>query len=127
MWQDKRICELLGIEHPIIQAPMAGATTPEMAAAAANAGALGSLGCAMFAPERIKQEAQRTKALTNRSINLNFFVHASPVQNNEKENAARANLAPWYDKMAAGDVPDAIEGHFPFNDAACEAVLEASP
>ena len=55
MWQDKRLCDLLGIVHPIIQAPMAGATTPEMAAAAANAGALGSLGCAMFAPERIKR------------------------------------------------------------------------
>lgn len=108
MWQDERICDLLGIEHPIIQAPMAGATTPEMAAAAANAGALGSLGCAMFLPERIKQEAQQTKALTNRSINLNFFVHASPVQNPEKESAVRANLWPWYDNMDAGDVPDAI-------------------
>jgi len=127
MWQDERLCNLLGIEHPIIQVPMAGATTPEMAAAAANAGALGSLGCAMFAPERIKQEAQQTKALTNRSINLNFFVHASPVQDRAKASAAHANLAPWYDNMGAGDVPDAIEGHFPFDDAACEVVLEASP
>lgn len=127
MWQDKRLCDLLGIEHPIIQAPMAGATTPEMAAAAANAGALGSLGCAMFGPERIRQEAKQTKTLTNRSINLNFFVHASPEMDEDKASVARMNLAPWYDKMAAGDVPDAIEGHFPFNDATCDAVLEVSP
>jgi len=127
MWQDKRLCDLLGIVHPIIQAPMAGATTPEMAAAAANAGALGSLGCAMFAPERIKHEAQLTKALSNRSINLNFFVHASPEQDQGKTTAARDNLAPWYERMGAGEVPDAVEGHVPFNDAACDAVLEASP
>ncbi|NNE21431.1 MAG: 2-nitropropane dioxygenase, partial [Rhizobiales bacterium] len=43
-WADRRLCDLFDIEHPIVQAPMAGATTPEMAAAAANAGVLGSLG-----------------------------------------------------------------------------------
>ena len=39
-----RITEILGIELPIIQAPMAGVSTPEMAAAVSNAGALGSIG-----------------------------------------------------------------------------------
>lgn len=41
MWKDRRLCDLLDIDHPIIQAPMAGASTPEMAVAAANAGGHG--------------------------------------------------------------------------------------
>ena len=36
--------ETVGIQHPIIQAPMAGVTTPEFVAAAAEAGVLGSIG-----------------------------------------------------------------------------------
>ena len=55
-WKDRRLCDLLDIDHPIIQAPMAGASTPEMAAAAANAGALGSLGAAMFNGEKLRVE-----------------------------------------------------------------------
>lgn len=127
MWRDNRLCDLLGIEHPIIQAPMAGATTPEMAAAAANSGALGSLGCAMFTPERIEQEARRTRSLTNRSINLNFFVHEAPTQDQSKAEKAHAVLASWYEKMDAGDVPEPFEGHFPFDEAMCDAVIAASP
>ena len=48
MWPDRRLCDLLGIEHPIIQAPMAGSDTPALAAAVANAGGLGSIGCAFL-------------------------------------------------------------------------------
>ena len=50
MWPDTRLCDLLGIEHPIIQAPMAGSTTPELAAAVSEGGGLGSLGCASMTP-----------------------------------------------------------------------------
>ena len=46
MWPDRRLLDLLGIDHPIIQAPMAGVATPGLAAAASNAGGLGSIGCA---------------------------------------------------------------------------------
>ena len=46
MWRDRRLHDLLGLDHPIIQAPMAGFTTPALAAAVANAGGLGSLGAA---------------------------------------------------------------------------------
>jgi nitronate monooxygenase len=48
MWSSDRLQKLFGIEHPIVQAPMAGASTPAMAVAVANAGGLGSLGCAMM-------------------------------------------------------------------------------
>ena len=42
-WQDRRLLDLFGIDHPIIQAPMAGITSPQMAIAASEAGALGSI------------------------------------------------------------------------------------
>ncbi|WP_273828300.1 nitronate monooxygenase, partial [Pseudomonas sp. SBT1-2] len=74
-WPDTRILDLLGIELPIIQAPMAGATTTAMVIAAAQAGALGSLPCAMLSPEQIRQEVQSIRQATRAPLNLNFFCH----------------------------------------------------
>jgi nitronate monooxygenase len=65
----------LGMEHPIIQAPMAGTSTPAMAAAVSNAGGLGSLGVASLGADGARQMIAETQALTNRSINVNLFCH----------------------------------------------------
>ena len=46
MWPDRRVCNLFEVGHPIVQAPMLGTCTPALACAVAEAGALGSLGCA---------------------------------------------------------------------------------
>ncbi len=53
MWPRRELCDLLGVEHPIIQAPMAGSATPQLAAAVSNAGGLGSLGCGEMAVEAV--------------------------------------------------------------------------
>ena len=126
-WTDRRLCELFDIEHPIIQAPMAGATTPQMAAAAANAGALGSLGCAMFSPDKLRIEGQSVASATNRSINLNFFVHDAPQPDAVRAAAAQARLQEWYKRLQAGEMPDVVESHFPFNSETCDVLLELSP
>lgn len=126
-WTDARLCDLLDIEHPIIQAPMAGASSPAMAAAAGNAGALGSLGCAMFDPEKTLSETAAVRAASNRSLNLNFFVHDAPVHVSNRNSAAVARLQRWYDDLEAGPVAEPKEGHFPFHEELCEAVLKASP
>ncbi len=126
-WKDSVLCKLLEIEYPIIQAPMAGASTPEMAAAAANAGALGSLGCAMYTQEELHYQTRKTQTQTNRSINLNFFVHTPPKHDLEKAQNAKRRLSNWYDGLEAGDIPDAIEKHYPFNLEICEAVISLSP
>ena len=55
MWPNTLLSELLGIEHPIIQAPMAGSTTVELVAAASNAGGIGSMGYVETPLERIRQ------------------------------------------------------------------------
>ncbi|TPG36394.1 2-nitropropane dioxygenase, partial [Roseomonas nepalensis] len=77
-WTDRRILDLFGIEAPIIQAPMAGSTTPEMVVAVSEAGGLGSLTCAQYTPQQAREAVQRVKGSTSRPFNMNFFCHASP-------------------------------------------------
>jgi nitronate monooxygenase len=65
----------LGIKFPIIQAPMGGGlSTPELVAAVCNAGGLGSLAAAYLKPDQILDEFQRTRALTDKPLNINLFV-----------------------------------------------------
>jgi nitronate monooxygenase len=127
MWPDRRLCDLLGIEHPIIQAPMAGSDTPALAAAVANAGGLGSIGCAFLSPEAFRATYGETRAATNRALNINFFAHAAPGDDEQKAARARALLAPFYMEFNLGEVPEVAETIFPFGDAVLEAVLEARP
>ena len=66
----------LGLEHPIIQAPMAGAnaTPPALVAAVSNAGGLGFVGAAYMAPDQIAREGKRIRELTERPFGINLFV-----------------------------------------------------
>jgi NAD(P)H-dependent flavin oxidoreductase YrpB (nitropropane dioxygenase family) len=70
MWPRTELQELLGIEHPIIQAPMSSITTPELAAAVSNVGALGSLGCGILPADTVREQVTALRALTNRPFNL---------------------------------------------------------
>lgn len=71
----KKLTAILGIDHPIVQAPMAGGTTtPELVAAVSNAGGLGSLGAAYLTPEQILESAQKIRSLTDRPFNVNLFA-----------------------------------------------------
>ena len=84
-WPDKakQFTELLGIEHPIIQAPMAGGpSTPELVAAVSNAGALGSLGAGYLSPQQLESDIARVKELTKRPFSVNLFI---PENNEPKE------------------------------------------
>jgi len=74
----RKLLDLLGIDVPVIQAPMAGASSAELVAAVANAGGLGSYGCSRLSPAQVIEEAERIRALTNRSFNLGFFCHRRP-------------------------------------------------
>jgi nitronate monooxygenase len=126
-WPDMRLCTLLDIEHPIIQAPMAGASTPEMASVVANAGGLGSLGCATMTPEVVLASVSKARNLSNRALNLNFFCHKAPVNDVARAVSAQDRLQPWFDDMGIEHMPDAIEGHFPFDAEMCQIVINASP
>ena len=127
MWKDKRLCDLLDIDHPIIQAPMAGASTPEMAIASANAGGMGSLGCAMQSVDQVAADMLQIRQHTNRAINLNFFVHTPPSLNVERVRAAQDRLINWYETLDAGDMPEPVETNFPFDTAMCDTVIRLGP
>ncbi len=65
--------------YPIIQAPMAGgATTPELVAAASNAGALGSLAAPLLSPQIMFEQIDTIRALTQRPFTVNLFVQQTP-------------------------------------------------
>jgi nitronate monooxygenase len=70
-----RITQLLGIDFPIIQAPMVGVSTPRMAAAVSNAGALGSIGIGASSPAQAEAMIEQTRELTDRAFNVNVFCH----------------------------------------------------
>lgn len=127
-WPDTRIVDLLGIELPIIQAPMAGATGSAMVIAAAQAGALGSLPCAMLSPEQIRQEVQNIRQATQAPLNLNFFCHQTPAPDPERDAQWKNLLQPYYRELGADfDAPTPISSRAPFDHVSCELVEELRP
>src|SRR5437763_1266730 len=87
---------LLGIDIPIIQAPMAGFQGSALATAVSMAGGLGSLPCAMLDPDAMRAELRAITSQTSKPFNVNFFCHAPPPADPSREAAWRAKLAPYY-------------------------------
>jgi nitronate monooxygenase len=83
-WPDD-ISGILGIDYPIIQAPMLGITTPEMVAAVANAGGLGSLPIGGLPAGKVIELIQKTKSLTGKPFAVNLFAHDIPHSIDEAE------------------------------------------
>lgn len=128
MWPDRRLCDLFGIVHPIIQAPMTGTCTPALAVAVANAGALGSLGCAGKDLETIRRQVEEIRNRSNRAFNLNFFVTDAPKTDPAILERTRQRLQPWYDKLGIGDPPSELPAYGPdFDEARLEFVLDLKP
>src|SRR5215469_13641799 len=69
------LLQRLGIEHPILLSPMAGAGgTPDLAAAVSHAGGLGAWGGAYVKPEEIAATIRQMRSLTTRPFNINLFA-----------------------------------------------------
>ncbi len=119
---------LLGIELPIIQAPMAGVQGSALAIAVSNAGGLGSLPCAMLGHDALRTELAAIKARTDKPFNVNFFAHLPPEPSAEREAAWRAALAGYYKEYGidASAVP-AGAGRTPFGAEAAELLEEFRP
>jgi nitronate monooxygenase len=128
MWPDRRLLELFKIELPIVQAPIAGAMDCELTIAAAEAGALGSLPCAMLNADQIREQMEKIRARTNKPVNLNFFCHRPPALNNAREARWRDRLAPYYRELGidpAAPVPSS--NRTAFDAAMCDVVEETKP
>lgn len=119
---------LFGIELPIIQAPMAGVQGSALAVAVSNAGGLGSLPCAMLGIDAMRSELAAIKAATDKPFNVNFFCHASPVPDAQREKDWRAALAPYYSEFEidADAIPTGA-GRLPFTAEAAEVLQEFKP
>ena len=120
--------QLLGIELPIIQAPMAGVQGSALAVAVSNAGGLGSLPCALLSRDAMRGELTAIAAQTTKPVNVNFFCHTPPAFSAERDAAWKAALAPYY--RAFGIEPDstpAASGRAPFDAEAVTLLSEFKP
>ena len=117
--------QLLGIDFPIIQAPMAGVQGSALAIAVSNAGGLGSLPCALLDTDGISRELEAIRLQARRPCNVNFFCHAPPPDDAEREAAWRGALAPYYREYGIDAAAvKAGPGRAPFS-AEAASLLEA--
>ena len=119
---------LFNTDFPLIQAPMAGVQGSALAIAVSNAGALGSLPCAMLNAESLRRELTAITSQTNRPYNVNFFCHAPAEFDAQREAAWRASLAPFYREFAidAQSLPSA-PSRAPFDAAMADVLAEFKP
>ena len=119
-----QFCVRYGLRAPILLAPMAGATPPELSIAIARAGGMGALGALVSSPSQIREWATTVRAGTSGPFQLNLWIPDPPAQRDaEKEARMRAFLADW-----GPDVPEsAAEVALEDFDAQVEAFLEVRP
>lgn len=120
--------ELLEVELPIIQAPMAGAQGHALAAAVCNAGGLGSLPCATLGLDDMRSELTALAAHTIRPFNVNFFCHSVPNSDPVREAIWRERLLPFLSEyeIEASALPE-TPARMPFSDEAADVLEEFRP
>jgi nitronate monooxygenase len=91
----------LKLDVPIVQAPMAGVSTPEMAAAVSNAGALGSIAVGATNAANARQMIRAFRERSNRSLNVNVFCHAPASADPSRERHWIEHLRPEFARVGA--------------------------
>ena len=124
-WRDRRLIERLGIEAPVVQAPMAGAIDENMAIAVARGGGLGSIPCALLTPDIARDQIERMRAAIDAPVNLNFFCHINPPRG--EDGAWRAALEPYYAEFGVGAPATPPPPRRPFDEAMCALVEAVRP
>src|ERR1700757_4668253 len=127
MWPRTDLLDLLGITHPIIQAPMSGFSGPALVAAVSNAGALGSIGCATLPAQTARDQIEEIRRACNRPFNLNFFVHSAPSIDVQTAGRVRERLAAYFDEFGLGAVPEPSDPLPRFDEERLQMVLELRP
>jgi nitronate monooxygenase len=128
MWPNRRLIDLLRIEHPIVLSPMAGFATVDLAGAVCNAGGLGSIGCGPLEPEAAIKAIHALRGTTDRPICVNFFCHVQAKTAPDREEAWRDRLLPYYRELGIDPEVPAPQVDFPpFDDARCTIVEDTKP
>ncbi len=123
------LLEILGIDLPIIQAPMAGVSSPAMAAAVANAGALGSLGVGATDAAGARRMIRAVRQHSQRSLNVNVFCHQPATADVAVEAAWIEYLRPCFQRFHAQPPTGLQEIYRSFvaDDAMLAVLLEERP
>jgi nitronate monooxygenase len=123
------LLEQLEIKHPIFLAPMAGVSTPQLAAEVSNQGGLGSLGLGASSVEAARQQILATQALTHKPFQVNFFCHQSTALNKNVADQWIEYLSPQFEKYDATPPTElkCIYPSFLDNDDFLNLVLETKP
>lgn len=126
-WPSRRLLDLLELDLPIVQAPMAGAHDGDLTAAVCSAGGLGSLPCAMLSPDAARGEVKRIREATDRGFAMNFFCHQLPPPDPEREARWRERLLPFYEELGAELPTSGPVARNPFDETFCALVEEVRP
>lgn len=127
-WPDRRLLDLLHIEIPIIQAPMAGSDSVALARSVSSTGALGSLGCALLSPAAVREAMRALRDEMMRPFNLNFFCHAMESPDAAAKEKWKSFLRPHYERWSL-DIEAVAESRLrlPFDEEMCAVVEEGKP
>lgn len=123
------LLERLRVDLPIFQAPMAGVSTPAMAAAVSNAGALGAIGVGATNADGARRMIVETRERTQRAFVVNVFCHAAPVRDAAREAAWIETLRPTFAAYGAAPPTALSEIYRTFleDDAMLAAFVELRP
>ena len=128
MWPDHRIGKLLSIETPIIQAPMAGANSLDMALAVSAAGGMGSIACAPLDTGALRDMLRAAREQTDKPININFFTHTAPSDSEERDRNWIESLSGYYRELDLETPQSLSTGSIqPFDSARCSIIEEFAP
>jgi nitronate monooxygenase len=119
----------LGLDHPIVQAPMAGTSTARMAAAVSNAGALGSIAIGAVDAAEAARQIAAVKSATDGPFNVNVFCHADAAQDVARDRAWIEALRPVFDRFGAAP-PETLRNIYPsfaHDPDKLEVLLDARP
>ncbi|MEP7041966.1 MAG: nitronate monooxygenase [Dokdonella sp.] len=123
-----KLQELLGIDLPVIQAPMAGIQGSALAIAVCETGGLGSLACATLSPDALRSELGAIATKSRQPYNANFFCHVPPIFDAVRESAWRALLAPYYRELGVDiDALPQAPMRRPFDAAMADLLEEFKP
>jgi nitronate monooxygenase len=127
-WPDTRILDLLGIELPIIQGPMAGATNSSMVIAVCNAGGLGSMPAAMLSIEQLREELRNHSPAHRQALQRQLLLPSATGGDEQRAREWKQLLEPYYRELGADfDAPTPVSNRAPFDAAACAVLEEFRP
>lgn len=127
-WPNRRLLDLLKLEIPIIQAPMAGSDSVALARSVSSTGALGSLACALLTPNGVRESARAIRDGMSRPFNLNFFCHTMEAPDVAAKERWKSFLRSHYERLGL-DIEAVAESRLrlPFNEEMCDVVEEVNP